>query len=642
MYNAVVTLANTIADPLPLTPTSLAGIQTVPGQKSINGCGNTVVLSDATIAALISQQSANAYGLTAQQRIDQGIFDGVVGASLNQLTLPGQFIKPGSAQFIQSKLLEGATLEDAVGNNLLTGSMGILTTDQLKTNVQAQTHAVSSSIDYASTALIRSNAITGQESDSEIAGLIFAAAVAGPATINDFLNTTGEVILGVGERVAGAARGITTTANNIKQLLAGGNFASKIADKFTRGLEGALASVTAIFQGLTSRLSAALAGIRSAVAGVANLLRGIIEKSYGTLRANKPNTLGGLPPTAKNPSQASKLIQNYENAQQKIIEEEEKYYEARKAARDAPSPENLEALKFAETSLASARKQAGSASIDYLKNVGSFILPDQLRTSSTVSASTTITPRSSNESGINAVGGIDKFGAPVNRAPGVGTNPVSSALNTIEGGAQVLTGQASKITTSIENASSTVTGTVQSAQQTASLVSDAGTAVTDTVSAIASFDPATLLGNITKSVLGTIGSITTAMTTFAGGFSARLTPIFAIGTVQSGSVTSSVSSLLGDSVVPKPNFDDTTFTADPNEYVESLSNIQRSIADLQFEKQKLIFERNAKAAEIDPYTSSRADIQAIASLDKEIDSLENQIQNKETEFVSTLGGSATA
>lgn len=642
MYNAVVTLANTIADPLPLTPTSLAGIQTVTTQKSINGCGSTVVLNDSTVASLISQQSANAYGLTAQQRIDQGIFDGVVGASLNQLTLPGQFIKPGSAQFIQAKLLEGATLEDAIGNNLLTGSMGVLTTDQLKNNVQAQTYAVSSSIDEASTALIRSNAITGQESDSEIAGLIFAAAVAGPANINDFLNTTGEIIIGVGERISGAARGITTTANNIKQLLAGGNFASKIADKFTRGLEGALSSVTAIFQGLTSRLSAAIAGIRSAIAGVANLLRGIIEKSYGTLRANKPNTLGGNPPTAKNPSQAAKLIQNFEIAQQKIIEEEEKYYEARKAVRNAPSPENLEALKFAEISLASARKQAGSASIDYLKNVGTFILPDQLRATSTVSASADIVPRSSNNTGINAVGGSDKFGSTVNLAPGAGSNPVSSTLATIEGGAQVLTGQVEQVSTSIQNASSTVNSTAQNIQQTASLVSDATTAVTETVNAIAAFDPGTLLSNISSSVLGTIGSITTAMTTFAGGFSKRLTPIFAIGTTQSGSVTSTTSALLGSSIVPKINFDDTTFTADPNEYIENLNAIQTNIAALNFEKQKLILERNTKAAEIDPFTSSRADVQAIATLDKEIDSIEKQIQNKETQYVSALGGSANA
>lgn len=631
MSNSIVILANTIADPLPLTPTSVNSILTVPEQPSIIGCDKTVVLSNSTVAALISQQSANAYDLTDTQRIDQGIFDGVVGASLNQLTLPGQFLKPGSAQFIQSKLLAGMDPKYAIGDNLFTGTMGIKNQEQLRNSNEAQSYAITSSLSDASTRLTNAGVITGRESDSEIAGLLFAAAISGPESIRQFFNDTGEILTGIGDRIRGAAQGINTTANNLKQLLSGGNYASKLADKFTRGVEGAIASAAAIFNGLKSRLSSAITGIRSAISGVANFLKGIIEKSYGSLVPNKPNNLAGNPSTSENPSETSKIIQNFDNANQKVLEAEELYFAARKKSRDAPTADNLKAVETAQQSLLNARRQAGLSSVAFLKNIGNFINPQRILNSSTPTLTTT------NTSGINAVGGASMFASDVDRD--ADSNPAAKIIDILDSGAKIISGSTTSISDTINSATAAGTAGLTLVEQTAGLVSSVQTAVSTTLESISTFNPAAILGNITQTVLGAVGRIQAALSSFGSGISTSFTAILATGTVTSPSITTVTAELLGDSRIPKLNYDSTTFTSDPDSTIQTQGLVLSQIEDLRFEQTKLEIERDKLYTELDPANSTSADIQSISRIDSQIANIASKIAAKEVQFVATLGGS---
>lgn len=234
--------ANSAAPDSPQSPTNPAYASTVPA-GSVGGDDPN------TSSALVSQTA-----VTAANTPNPG--DEAMG-SFNQtpadLAKAGA-LKPGADIVAMKAIAQGKSLAEAMPSALWTGNNGVTDFDSYLNNIPAQSGIQASLLDSATSSLIDAGLIKGTESLTQTGGLIMAAAALGVAAVSNFVNTSNG---------KGTADPNTTntpsTLGPLTDLVAGGNYAARMADQTSSGINPTLAT--------NSTTKGAVAGTFDAVTG---------------------------------------------------------------------------------------------------------------------------------------------------------------------------------------------------------------------------------------------------------------------------------------------------------------------------------------------------------------------------------------
>jgi hypothetical protein len=605
--------------------------------------------------ALISQQAMMNSSLSLAEKIKYGVLPGPTGVTLQQLSAPGQSIKPGAGQFLQQlqQQAPGLNFDKLASNTVLTGNFGVTTPQNLIKNVTAQLGATTNSFVSSTIGLAKNNIIKGIESPTQVAGVILAGATLGVKKVTEILNAP-----------AAIAAKVTDTVNNFGKLVSGGNFAASLADKVSSGFTGLTSSInglasgltsgltnsisgitsglTAGLGGLTSNISGALGGLTGAFGGIAGALGGlfgggskrtvqipsvpllksfipglvgqaqqayqIAETSFGKLSANKPNALGGakLTTEADLASNSLRLIRQIDNAREDLTNAESELLQASRAYRVEESAETYESLLSAQSARASAVQKLSQLE-KTINTVG--------QNSTAVSAQVATTVTNAAASGL-----IDS------------PNTKNSGINSLPGGIAAFTAQVTGASTNIIN----------SFKGLADKISTTANTVVDVIK-----DPSKLVGNLLGNVqsklgtlvsgpIGVVNSIKDKLSGFMGGISSTLSSlgsapgqikaaILATNTFDAGpTVTAKVGSVLNDTRIPVPVFEETPNVKVDNATQEQQYTAQIQLENLYAERELLSYNLSVKTIEYSE-TQQASLLSGISALTKQISEIDIKI-----------------
>ena len=327
-------------DPPAATPPNIATIASAPSVTAISDAidadtTDAMIASVATVAATGPLSSAATLGATVVST-DTGNIAAVGSFALtpSQLASAG-IIKPGSDTLINSLVNSGASIDQAMPSSLFTGTPGAEDLASLAANPTAQATAVVTTMQQAQTALGMTGVISGNESATQVAGLVQAGSTVGiDATMAAIQQVTGQTgtalasvtgassaLSGVSNALSGSAGSLTGTAsaavnssagaiygsvNQIQSALSAigsGGAAATFASTATGGLGGIASSLTAM--GGSPDLSSLL----STVDGVSASAFNAIVESFTPLEANVPQNLSAIA-KAKAASNATRANQS--------------------------------------------------------------------------------------------------------------------------------------------------------------------------------------------------------------------------------------------------------------------------------------------------------------------------------------------
>ena len=327
-------------DPPAATPPNIATIASAPSVTAISDAidadtTDAMIASVATVAATGPLSSAATLGATVVST-DTGNIAAVGSFALtpSQLASAG-IIKPGSDTLINSLVNSGANIDQAMPSSLFTGTPGAEDLASLAANPTAQATAVVTTMQQAQTALGMTGVISGNESATQVAGLVQAGSTVGiDATMAAIQQVTGQTgtalasvtgassaLSGVSNALSGSAGSLTGTASAAVNSSAGaiygavdqvqsalsaigsGGAAATFASTATGGLGGIASALTAM--GGSPDLSSLL----STVDGVAASAFNAIVDSFTPLEANVPQNLSAIA-KAKAASNATRANQS--------------------------------------------------------------------------------------------------------------------------------------------------------------------------------------------------------------------------------------------------------------------------------------------------------------------------------------------
>ena len=649
-----VQVANNAAAYIGVAVTNTALISTAP-KRILPRQSRVPQLPSYVTNALISQQAMMNSSLSLAEKIKYGVLPGPTGVTLQQLSAPGQSIKPGAGQFLQQlqQQAPGLNFDKLASNTVLTGNFGVTTPQNLIKNVTAQLGATTNSFVSSTIGLAKNNIIKGIESPTQVAGVILAGATLGVKKVTEILNAP-----------AAIAAKVTDTVNNFGKLVSGGNFAASLADKVSSGFTGLTSSInglasgltsgltnsisgitsglTAGLGGLTSNISGALGGLTGAFGGIAGALGGlfgggskrtvqipsvpllksfipglvgqaqqayqIAETSFGKLSANKPNALGGakLTTEADLASNSLRLIRQIDNAREDLTNAESELLQASRAYRVEESAETYESLLSAQSARASAVQKLSQLE-KTINTVG--------QNSTAVSAQVATTVTNAAASGL-----IDS------------PNTKNSGINSLPGGIAAFTAQVTGASTNIIN----------SFKGLADKISTTANTVVDVIK-----DPSKLVGNLLGNVqsklgtlvsgpIGVVNSIKDKLSGFMGGISSTLSSlgsapgqikaaILATNTFDAGpTVTAKVGSVLNDTRIPVPVFEETPNVKVDNATQEQQYTAQIQLENLYAERELLSYNLSVKTIEYSE-TQQASLLSGISALTKQISEIDIKI-----------------
>jgi len=440
--------ANSSTPAVPAKPVPIATVNSVPASASASN--NAVSeLNGNAVTALTGQQAQNnatlPNGVTPQAvpaaianagtsniplsgipQIDPngkaalGILAGSVGLNLNQATISGSILKPGSGSLIAVNLALGMPFQMAV-RGLTTGNFGAISASAILKSTSIQTAAMGLSINASATSLVNSGILTGQESAAQAGGLVMAASNYGTTAVSGFISarTMGSGVsanVGVGANfggvgsisgslnvggggsgvginaniggliggggalgninisaniggkagatiktglaVAGAAVAAGVTVNAISNAIASGKLAGSIADTISSGLSGLATSVADTLKNLGQSIASAAASL----IGPLRAAFGQVEASLKDLQANLPNFLGGSDKSTSSVD-VNSSGSKYNSTQAAVKIAQSNYDMALTNYRNVSDGINKAALDSAESDLAAARKESGKAAL---------------------------------------------------------------------------------------------------------------------------------------------------------------------------------------------------------------------------------------------------------------------------------------
>jgi hypothetical protein len=558
-----------------IIPTQSSILATAPTQTSTNG----PLLTPQVATALLSQQAVSINHISSISKIDIGIIPGIAGATLSQLSAPGQSIKPGAGDFVKSlqQLSPDLGFDKLASPTVMTGSFGVTSPSNLIANVTAQTGAVSSSLQTSSSALIQSGVLTGKETPIQSSGAIMAASMFGASTVISVLKNAGSISSVVG----GATSGIGSA-------IASGTYAASLSDKISSGVTGIANSIGGIISngtktlssGITSFVGSVTGGIKSLISGFSGAAQNafnIAEKSFGELKAGIPNQLGGIQNIAASaPSKIVKLHQDVEIAKDELISAERELADTARTDRQNSSEDSRSALRAAENKVASIEqriKQLESSAISGIssdigiQNVNDIISPMNSSPSTT-------------NTGVNALpGGLGAFAGQVGSTI---TNTLSTAKTALSEKAVSLGNLAKSAETSIKTFVSKYTSSTGATESLSSIKTEAselasslGSKAKDTANSIISNVSASLdsLGNIPGKIKSSILSSNT--------FPDKATINATLSKATTGA----------DSRIPPATFTEFSPDTDPDEYQRAQVDSQQALSDLNAARDIKVLQR---------------------------------------------------
>jgi hypothetical protein len=281
---AAVNSATAGSPDVPITPSL---ISTVPGASAASAS-----LDASTTASMVSAAASTA-AATASSVVQSGVgtitdATGNVSAAVGSLAQTPQqletagILKPGSSSVINSLVQSGSNVASAMTPNLFTGQAGAQNLTALVQNTSAQVGAQVSNIQSAQAGLTQAGVITGTEAPTQIAGLVNAASSAGTAAVASFASNAGA---GATSAISGLASSAGSGAGSIAGQITSGNFAAGLTSTVTGGLGSIATSLTGLAGG------SSVSGLLSSALGVAGSAFSAITKSFKSFAPGVPQNL---------------------------------------------------------------------------------------------------------------------------------------------------------------------------------------------------------------------------------------------------------------------------------------------------------------------------------------------------------------
>lgn len=585
----------------PQYPTTLSLVSTTPTQTS-SDFGAIRQLPVNVLTTMASQQALQNNLQTAAQKLARGIIEGPGGATLAQLSQPGQFIKPGAGEFLQKLMQNNPTLPftKVASRVLFTGNGGVTSPAAIVQNVSAQLSSVNNSIKQATSILTNTGVLTGNENPIQAAGSIMAATVAGANTVAS--------ILSVPQTVASALGSANSLIGN---AMAAGTFAAGLADKAASGIDGIVSSINSITSNTLGSLSSGitdflqkspignLSALVSPLAGTMQNAFNLAEQAFGSLKANLPNNLGGLPEIVNlQASKALSSIRDHDLAADELINAEALFAEARKALTFDQSASVLQAVRDAESKISQAKQKLASTASAIMQ--GTNTITSQLGTSlfggasaqalntiATAGASGLLNLPTSLNTGLNSIPGGS--GAFLNQISGA----TSNIMDTVKNVSANLPGQLSSAANILANPSRLAGDLVNNATQALGSITgnltqnfnNVGNSINTALSGATGAINA-ISGAANSGVAGLASKMISSLTSFGDAPGQIKNAITAINTF--GQVKAAMSSVIDatmDVRVPPPVFEEIMPTFEPNKYTQAQVNAQDTINELFAERE---------------------------------------------------------
>lgn len=631
---ANVQAANQSAGSTTNNPTSPAVAATAPTLNVKSTENKTVELPPETVTAMASQSAVNAASSTVEEKIEKGLVPGIAGVTYNQMSQPGQSMKPGSGDFAAQlqQLAPDLPMSKIAGPNLMTGAFGVNSAADLASNSTAQLNAFAGSVKSSTKSFVQNGLLTGSETPTQAAGLIMAGVTEGVEKTTESLTNIGNLA-----SVGGSAVG---------KAMSAGTFAASMADKFNSGNLGVANSLSALSNNTLGALSSGLSntttpgginGITSSLAGSSRSAFLVAEQSFGKMLPNEPNILGGLDITESpgslinNLQQSNGMISSLKNVQQQLSDAEKIY-------RLNPSIENLEALRTAENLKSSTEQKleqlkqstlAESLSLNQQtgNNPFSSTSAQNLNTIAAAAQSGQLFAPNPNNTGINALpGGLSAFANTVSSA-------ASNTLSTVKNFDSVLSEKLadpaalagnlvnnvkSALTTQIspENITNNLTSTFNNAQSAASA----------------------LTASANSAIAGITSGISAQMSSLGNGPAQIKPPVLATETFTTAPViTSKLASAIDDPAVPTPVFNETSTESDPDSIKEQQKVLQKNLERLYAKRDEKNYELQ-KIVVIYDETDDVTLIPKINQLQAEITKIDQEIIIAQDAYDKLIGG----
>lgn len=212
----------------PKNPTSEPVVSTVPNEKPASEN-----LSVGATSSLVSSQSVTAaINTPAAVNIGTAIADGQakVGALAQSATqmVTGGTLKPGADRLINGLIQSGASVSGAMTPNMFTGAGGVKDLTSFVQNTGAQVNNMVSAISTTEKQLINTGLISGNQSPSQIGGMVLSGIQNGVSKTVDFVKTVGGKLESTAKEL-GAKLGGTNGA--VAESISAGNYAGKLSEQ---------------------------------------------------------------------------------------------------------------------------------------------------------------------------------------------------------------------------------------------------------------------------------------------------------------------------------------------------------------------------------------------------------------------------
>ena len=289
-----VAAANASTAAAPNNPPSAATVSSVPATQGVSNS-----LDKNTTAAMVSSVAASTAAVSpavltsgaavitnASNQVTAAV--GSLGQTPQMLENAG-VLKAGSASLVNSLISSGANVASAMPTSLFTGMSGAISLPAYANNIPAQVTTQVTNFQQAQTALTQTGLITGKEAPSQIAGMVTSVSQVGLGPTTDFVkNASSGLASALPTNQVAALTGAAGSA--VSQAMSAGNFSANLGTNLSGGLSSLATSLGGIGKAAISGLSGAI----DAAKGIAASAFGAITSSFKSFKPNVPQNLSAI------------------------------------------------------------------------------------------------------------------------------------------------------------------------------------------------------------------------------------------------------------------------------------------------------------------------------------------------------------
>ena len=519
--------------------------------------GQSAVLAQTGIAADVIKQTGAGVVQTAQGAVAA---IGKMAQSPAQLEAAG-VLKPGASQLVDTLVAGGKTVEQAMTNNLFTGKSGAETLNAYVTNPVAQVQTQVANLQQAQVQLTQAGIITGNESGTQLGGLLLATATAGISNVTGFVKNAAQA---AGQAVSGIVGGVGKAVNGLlgplQNTLSAGNFASNLASTVTGGLSS-----------IAGALGGAGAGALQGIAGLANAAKGIAASAFSAVTKGFATIKSGIPQNLKDITEKAQAANALNSDSPPAF------------TTDPITGEQVRNFTADQEAAMRASNASLNATLTNAVNVG--IGNPITNTVANVSATAGVLT--------NVVSSVD--GSSVTNLVRTTTGTVSTALASVGAitgvstGLSAIAGGEKAIASVVDNAKNAINA-IPGANTVTGLISGVGAAAATNLAKLK--DGTATLQSLASAGLpaGAAAQLNSAMSSLSSGGAISIQlPTVAFNTVDRGELTAQLTSTLGSAKIPLPNFSGNPATLGKPASEESLNKY----AEINEELNTLVDQRYA-------------------------------------------------